>query len=94
MLDQLFAHANRRRQCFQWGSRGECYQIQTTVPELCFMRSFGLFPCLSSVLVEYVKAADVKVIAALGDSLTVSDEVVGFVSTEKSRNRFVGLWVH
>lgn len=52
-------------------------QSQSSASCVC-LSSFGLFPCLSSVLVEYVKAADVKVIAALGDSLTVSDEVVGF----------------
>ena len=33
---------------------------------------------MSSVLVEFVKAADIKVIAAMGDSLTVSE--TGFIS--------------
>lgn len=40
---------------------------------ICIKHIFTVvFPC---VLVERVKAADVKVIAALGDSLTVSELV-------------------
>lgn len=65
------------------------YQVKnkikhSTVPQFCFM-------CLSSALVEYVKAADVKVIAALGDSLTVSD--VTFFYTEKYRNSSTFLFI-